>query len=488
MSIIRITSRIFKERALSKPGLTLFIAACLLLFTAALFWLAFVKGMAVYAFAAVTSFPLFLAFIRYPRFWIYSLFFSLFAFLLTSAEGFSAIDLFFALVINFNLYLWIAWQAFVKRKRIVWNWGDGLIMTFFMLLPLNAIVAYLNGTPLGDWLRENFAFFDMPFLLADKRVFQRSRISKEIADIVVFYGLNVRYLRFYAYYEATKNIDYAFQLGRTVRINLSYLTIAGISGLAIVLLGNDKKLSLLIIAPTLASFGALILTMARSFWVELIFGVLFLQFYLSMKNRIKLFLMVAISSIALIMISISFFGDNYTLLMKLFEKKFESMSEGTSDVSAQSRLVEWSAIWEKIKQSPLGGNGMYATVSFYNSLDESTANTTVVHNMYLGLSLRLGIPMTVLLLIILLYFTLKAFKLSIITKDGFLKSVAFTAFFTGFVILTVNTLSFQILMRDGVFTVAFLISFTQIVERNYLERPEIRSKNKIFEKWRKLIK
>ncbi len=484
MEKLRIDAETFKDEFLDKMRLPLWSVAASVLVGVAAYYVMTRTGYSIYFLIALIGAGFIPLFIRYPRTWIYVSFLLMPAFLTTSDEGFSALDAVFGILYNVMLFVWILWSVLVARRKIIRNWGDALLAIFFLLVPLNAVPAYLNGIEMFYWFREPMMMSLVLFYLPIREYFTEKKHLRTLVVFIFFPILLAAIYDFYAYYEASQNMMYAFQLGRTVRINLVILTFGSVGGLIFLLLGKMRKLNLWIAPVTVAASAAIVLTMARTFWVLIAIGIVLLQFYLSAKQRTTALIIVLVSGIALVGATYYILGDNYRFVLKLFDRKVQSLTMGSSDISLATRFDEYEQHIKNIKESPLAGKGFAVKNKYFNIIQRSTVNSTVSHNSYLALASRAGIPMTLFFFGAVFYFIIKSFKLSLITKDGLMQSAALSALFAGIVIVLSNLTSFQIVSRDGTIVTAIMIAFVSIVEENYKKYPEFRKENKLLKLWR----
>lgn len=484
MEKLRIDAETFKDEFLDKMRLPIWSVAASVLVGLTAYYVLTRTGYSLYFLFALIGAGFIPLFIRYPRVWIYSAFLLMPAFLVTADEGFSAMDAVFGIVYNVMLYVWILWSVLVARRRLIRNWGDALLTLFFFLAPLNAITAHLNGIEMFYWFREPMMMSLVLFYLPIREYFVEKKHLKTLVVFIFFPIFLAAIYDFYAYYEASQNMMYAFQLGRTVRINLVILTFGSVGGLIFLLLGKMKKLNFWIAGVTVAATAAIVLTMARTFWVIIAIGVALMQFYLSAKQRTTAIIIVLISGIALVGATYYILGDNYKFVLKLFDRKVQSLTMGSSDVSLKTRFDEYEQHIKNIKESPLSGKGFAVKNKYFNIIQRSTVNSTVSHNSYLALASRAGIPMAMFFFGAVFYFIIKSFKLSLIIKDGLMKAATLSALFAGIVIVLSNLTSFQIVSRDGPIVTAIMIALVSIVEANYKKYPEFRRESKFQKLWR----
>jgi hypothetical protein len=163
------------------------------------------------------------------------------------------------------------------------------------------------------------------------------------------------------------------------------------------------------------------------------------------------------------------FKSNTTVVLKAFEHRLTSSTQGRKDPSVQARLAEYKVVLNRIAEYPLGGNGLSKEFSFLNPIKNITAHTITTHNGFFFLFYRIGIPLAIFYIFFLLYFSVKSFVLFFKSNNNFYKILALGSFCGLLVMIISDFSSTQFIIRDGVFVMAFAFAFTQIAEKKLLE-------------------
>jgi hypothetical protein len=261
-------------------------------------------------------------------------------------------------------------------------------------------------------------------------------------------------------------MEYAYQLASGDKINQMIFCVAIIFGLVFTFYQTKRSREFFLIVFIGIIAIALILTFSRTFWIIVLImaGVLFM--YLPIKKKTT---MLKFGPILIALAVTSFFlllGDKTKMISILIEKRFTSSASGTKDESVQARFVEWDYAKKEIMKYPFSGKGMGSKVHFYNILTGTTYDTQTIHNGYIFLCYRLGIPMALLYLSFLLYYTFKAFFLTLRRSNLFFKALSIACFLGLLSVWIANFTSAQFVYRDGYFTVFLLIAFTSIADYN----------------------
>ena len=129
--------------------------------------------------------------------------------------------------------------------------------------------------------------------------------------------------------------------------------------------------------------AALILTMARSGWVALFVGVIYLCFYLTTRQRIQLFGAVILCGV------LGGVAMQNSEISELLSKRFQSFSDAKNDDSLSARLQDYGTLVHMMSEEPFGAG--IASDSASNPGDSSAATANG------GIASRDSTIMTVLL-------------------------------------------------------------------------------------------
>lgn len=426
----------------------------------------------LYVMAGLLSLPFLYIILTYPKIWIYSvvLLFSLF-FSKTDAD-LNFYEVAIAMIYNGGLYLWLFWSGLVTKRKLVRNKADWLMLFLFVLLLGNAGIAMLNDVEFSAWAREYVLFSLTLFYLPIREHFSEKKdlITLLIVAAVAIFFVDFR--QFYSYYYGitSDDIQYAYELGKSVRINQTVFTIASIFGFMFAFNQKKKSYEYLIIIFTGITIVALITSFSRTFWVILLFALIVMFFFLPGKQKIKLSLYVFFMSVLFVALGYIIAKDNMGIFFQYAQNRLSSSTKGTRDISLLSRLSEWESVFESMEYKWLAGNGFAKEFSFYNPISETTKHTSIIHNGYIYFIYRMGIPMTLMYLLVIFYYFYKSFILLRLVKEPFFKVLTISSFGSMAALFIINLTSSQFMYRDGLFTVAFLLAFISIIETNYLRK------------------
>lgn len=431
------------------------------------------EDLGIYILPAVAALPLLYFVFKKPEVWLYTSM-GLFVFFTRSREAdASALDYFFAIYYVGGLLLWIFGQILYKRGKLVRNYGDMFILLFAIGVLFNFFIAYSADVDPMNWLREATSLYLVLFYFPIRHYFYDEKKLKPFMIFFAFVLIIISCLSIDSYYRALSDIQYAYQLATSEKINQLIYTVAIVFGLVFTFYQQKRKNEVYLLITIGLLVISLLLTFSRTFWLLVIMMSAVLFLYLPIKKKVSMFKV----GIVLIVLGVfSFYlllGDNTEMISTMMEKRLSSSASGSKDESLRSRFVEWDYVIGEIQKYPLGGKGMGNKVHFYNILTSYTFHTHNIHNGYLYFCYKLGIPMALLYLSCLIYYAFKAFFLSLRKSNLFFKALSIASFLGFITVFIANTTSAAFVYREGYFTVFLLITFTSIAEYN-INPPKIK--------------
>ena len=405
------------------------------------------------------------------RFWIYSIFLLSPLYFRGQSEGVDFFDIFFAVYYSGTIAFWFFWYLFVQKKNFISNIADFIFFLFYLLCIVNLFIALLNGVPFITATRELLVFFYTLFYFPIKEYFVERKYLVDFL-IILAISLIINDLgQFYDYYTKLEEggMQYAYQLAAAVRINQAIYGFTIISGIILFFVPQEKSTRILIFVMVALTALALTITFSRTYWAIVLAELVLLLIFLPLKYKAKL--SVYIGTIAIIFVAISniFFGDISKVLFQVLENRFTSTTQGKSDLSVETRLIEWKVAISKIEEYPMGGNGFAKKFPYYNPIIHSTFNSHIIHNGYLFIMHRVGIPMALMYFFCVIYFLMKSLITTLRLKDQFYKFISLSGFLGVLAIMVGNMTSPLFTYRDGAFTVALCFALSELAYKYFVE-------------------
>lgn len=406
-----------------------------------------------------------------PKIWIYSIVLLTGIFTSTSGGGVSGIDVAFIIFFNVFLYLWIIWQIFVKKEKLIESKTDWLLISFYILTTLTIITVIENSTLFFEWIRE-FALLTLMLFYFPFKKYITSR--KEIITILILFTVTLLItdlLQFYIYKQILSNITYAYEAGSSVRNNL-FIFVVGCTFSCIFIFYQKKTIPRVALTMIMIlTLGALASTFARIFWVAIFVNFATIFILINNKEKFRFLAYFIISVFVAYLIASIFFGDIFKFVIFALESRFKSTSKGSTDISALARIEEWKIIFERIKESPFIGNGFGSTYTFRNPISGQNDYTSIIHNSYLHFFFRVGIPLTLMFFGIFVIMVFKSLFYSFKIKVDLFYKILMIGVFLSFVTLFITGMfTMTFILRDALILNAFFFFLVNYVEVNYKKK------------------
>ncbi len=432
------------------------------------------KGYAIYLLIFVIILPIIYIFIKIPKTWIYTvvLSFSIFLIYRGDDDKVAFLEIAIAILIYPGLLLYFLNKILLDRKQLFQNLGDLFLILFFVFLPLNAIIAYLNDVDLYRWLRE-IAIPSLILLYFPIREYIKT--DKDIT-ILLFCALvaaisSIIYLVYHYKETILTTANYAYELvfGLGAKIKINHTIFTGAYFVSIILFVTRKNLVLRIILffTSFASLVALIITVSRTFWIVTIIGTIILFIYYGWEERLKFLFFYLVIIVATLSFIIYTFGDNYKIVTRLIEYRFLTSAQGKKDKSVLGRLAEYPIVLKGIVENPLWGNGFAKKIRFRDPIFVRTTTSHNIHNGFTSLLYRVGIPMSLLYISFFIFYFLRASKLILISKGNYFQPYVLSGFIILIILFISQFTNQQFLFRDFNFGAFISIAMIEFVYRKY---------------------
>ncbi|MCX7879080.1 MAG: O-antigen ligase family protein [Ignavibacteria bacterium] len=437
-----------------------------------LFYFSLSAGLELYFFVALISIPSIIIFIYRPKIWVYFSILFLGAMLILVDEGVSPIEIAFGISVVGGLLLYFYNSVLVQKRRLVEHTADLLILMFFFFIPFNALFAYLNNVDLLYWIR-GVSILSLLLMYFPMREFIRT--SKDLAILLFLSLLVVLACSIFVVVQYKSGIievaQYAWELASSkTKFNHIVFSCAFIFSTIFFVYSKGLWLKILMIATGLLSAGALVINVSRTFWLSTLLCSILLFLYIGWKKRLQyLFYFGIIFSLSLAILY-SVFGSNSTVVLKLMEYRLVSSAKGVEDKSFSARVAEYPVLFEGIRDNPMTGIGIGSKIQFRDPLSVTNWKALVIHNGFLSILYRIGIPLALLYVLFFVFYFVFSVKLLLkVRGQPFEPFVLFSimVFIVAFVAQT--TLEYY-LLRDFNFVVVIAIVIVDFVLRNYNEK------------------
>lgn len=408
--------------------------------------------------------------INYPKIWLYTFAVMIGLFFHSRSEGVSVIDAVSSAFFNGSIYIWFIYKVFMKKEKAALNLGDWLILAFFILLVFNSIIAYFNDANMLIWIREYLVisivliYFPIRSILKTEEELKRFMVFLSI--VIIGVGMYQGYL----YYTKLNEIivQYAFELKTGVNVNQTLYTVASAFGFVFTFNQLKRKYEISTMLFTGIAVISLVATFSRTFWVILAGFILLMFLFFPLNKKIKIINYLLIVLAIFFILAYLLMKENLFLYLQVIVDRFLSSADGKRDMSVVARLVEWEQVIKLIFQNPLSGNGMGKTFQFYSPIDLYTLHTDIIHNGYLFILFRAGIPLSLLYFGFHIFYTIKSYNLmlkSIKIANNFIRALSISTFVSYLILYVVNLTSSQYFYRDGIIVSSLLVVFIHFIDK-----------------------
>lgn len=445
-----------------KKPVTIFLLILALSFF--LFFVSIQIGDAVYfpiiAIALVISY--FIA--KNPKIWLYSIFLTSPIYLVSNDADFDISDILSASLWIGGLFIWIFFHVFIHRKKLVDDIADWLFLFFYLCLILNFVVAILNDNNLETWIR-TVGRFTLPLLYFPIK--EHFRTKKEFKNLLIvllisFLGLSLYMLFISAV--MVQDVRNAWELGALLRLNQGLIGVSILTIISVVLYVNGKEKLILSVAviPFILVF---MVSLSRIFWIGMIVGIFYSVFFLPQKQRKVIFISFGVIFVTSMLAVLIFLGDKAEIILSLYLKRFTSIGNFMEDQSFLVRFDEYGYAIRDILRNPWAGNGFAHEFSYYNRLVSRNWVTTNVHNGYILMTLRFGIPLAIIYYSVIFYKYIKTINYLNIAKYS-LEKMVLIGLSGGYLLMFIaNFLTGSFMTRDGDILLALMFALTTITTR-----------------------
>lgn len=481
--------------------LTYFFSAAIIV---AVMVVACVLHIELYVLLSVIGLLLIWAMVYYPKIWIFTIALGLAIFVNTD-EGVSVIDILAAIFFNSFLIFWFVKKLLAQKAKHLINpdatttqsknfcvtLHDKLFLLFYLFLTLNCVIAIANNVEFFEWVREYLLYTLILYYFPIREYFfEEDGNTRSIVILLFLFSLAVLFLdmkQFYNYYKLLGNIKYAYQIGVSIRLNQQIYSAAVISGITLFFYSKTFWGRLLSFAVTLLSTAAIVSTFSRAFWMAILALIVVLFLYIRPRQILELFLIVLLSAGIMWLAIDTFFPKQSKFMTTYIEKRFNSTSKGIKkDPSLQSRLREYNVVVQRIEETPITGQGIRKDFSFYNNITNETKITSFIHNGYLNIAYKAGIPMAILFYTTMACVMFKGFITSFKLKNVYYKyknnklrlytALAICGSLSLAMLFITNFVTSSFLFRDGLLVTAFAIAFIDISDKqlqNFIKKEEL---------------
>jgi len=323
------------------------------------------------------------------------------------------------LFIGFFLFLWASdniGRSILKKRLKIHKYTNWIISLLFLSL----FFAFANGIYHGHEARrviQDFMPFTFLFLIFPSyHLFKKTEIQNYLARLVLIFIIGTAIFSLFTFglfssgiteiHEPFYNWYRIIDVGKITDMGTGFFRIVESSHLIIVpiiliissLLMKDEKHHKMWRILLILSIIILVLNLSRGYFLALTVGLLVLKY----KHKWKQWLKESLYTILLVVIifsSIHFIASaGQSFGLELFGMRLKSFTQPQIEISTNTRMMILPAIFDTIKQNPLLGVGLGATITFINFDTYASITTPHFDWGYLEMWAELGLPGTLMLI------------------------------------------------------------------------------------------
>ncbi|MDZ4698989.1 MAG: O-antigen ligase family protein [Rhodothermales bacterium] len=356
-------------------------------------------------------------------------------------------------------------KVLIEHRKILETPADFGVLTLLVVVICYVPISLLFGANTAALVGELSAFVLFAIYFPAKDAMVRLRYGPAIVlGCVLFIGVFVSIRNILEYKTLLLHATQAWQVakGRVVT-NDNILMVVCLYSLTLFSFARHGIARLGLLGLFLMFFAALILTQSRGYWLGFMLGGLILLVWLPPAQRRRLMLLAFGALLAGGSLAFLFFSNEVAVVIAgLLDRLFSLLTATSTDISLVNRFRETAAVWEMIKVNPVLGYGMGVAYPFFDIAHMATETDSFVHNGYVSMWYRYGLPG--LGLVLWIWFSsirsgIRAFRFrhaAMTTRlCGLASAVTLSAF-----LLTTNT-SNPFYLNDTLFIFGFLLAVSQ---------------------------
>jgi O-antigen ligase len=353
------------------------------------------------------------------------------------------------------LLYWLLEHIFVKQERLTSEQGDSWLAAFFIVCLLSVVPALMYENNLFLWFREYLVFLGLLFYFPLRKALKSEQGQKIVLGTIIALAFLIAIKNIWEYRTRLSVASYAFEvLGGRQTTNEPLFMVMIIIGLAVYMVYTQPWVRFTVLAAVSFFSIALIMTFSRGYWVGAALGFLVLLWLGNPKERKRLIQFSTLLGVSALVILLVGFTDIFLALLSTIVSRLTSTATAIQDISFANRLVESSSVLELIAVNPFLGYGLGAAFTYHSILYGFAYEGEYVHNAYLFLWFKLGLPGLVIFMVAYLAKIVHGIKKLRSSLDKRFKPWVLAAVTTLIVMLLVSMTSPQFYARDSVLIIA----------------------------------
>ncbi|MBM4168829.1 MAG: O-antigen ligase family protein [Ignavibacteria bacterium] len=318
-------------------------------------------------------------------------------------EGISIAEVGFAFLFFGVITVWMFDRLLVERQSLLVDAGDRPLILFLALAASSLALAIGFESNILLWLRELLVFLSFLLFFPLRDLMREKRGRRIVYAALLLLALAISVKNLIQYRSGLMLATYLWEVLRSRQTANEPLTMTILVGSIAVFMASGRRM-IRIAALMIAAFFALALlvTFSRGYWLGAALAVLVMFILGTRTERVRILQLGITLGLVVSAVMAVLFSDVVIALFLSVFGRFVSAATATTDISVANRLIETQVVWDLILKNPLIGYGLGAKYSYYHLLRTVTHDTEYVHNAYLYLWFKLGLPGLVIFLVMYL--------------------------------------------------------------------------------------
>lgn len=389
-----------------------------------------------------------------------------------SDVGVSLFDLGMAVYLALLLLGWLIYALAVAQDQLVWERKDVLLWLGLGATVFSSFSAHAHGVSLLDWAREWALIAMLGFYFLFRSTFATDKKFRFYAGLMVILSVSLAVWGMINVRQQAFELLYAYQLRGFKGVNAVYLIGLFMSiSLALYARSIPRRIGLMVLSVVI--MGGVIISFTRTIWVGSAVALLAMMVLLPTTQRLRLMAVLSIGTVIVFTTLRVLLGPVFPIVMRVIGARAETIKNAPRQASVIERRDESRRLLHLLTspEITLAGIGPGNRYVYYDSHLGTPVRTHFTHNGALGLLLKFGIPIGVLLYSFHLMMVAKSIRCYLRSRHTRweLYVLPFTLSLIGTTVMDFTTNAFFI--RSGALFLAMLYAGVAIADR-LLQRDE----------------
>ncbi|MEM6336166.1 MAG: O-antigen ligase family protein [Bacteroidota bacterium] len=290
---------------------------------------------------------------------------------------------------------WYVSRFVIRKDHVVTSPVDWAVLLFLVWAACSVGLTIFFRGNIAAMIGEGLALSMLGFYFPVKELCKKHPDAARNVLIILAILTTLTALRnFIEFRQRLNSAEYLWQIatGRA-RTNELILMIGSLTWLGMAVYGRTWLERGIMLGLFLLSFAGLIITQSRGYWVSFALGAVVLFLVVSWRKKGQIVLLGLAGGLGFFLVGFLVFPQFVDLLVLGIVDRFSTLgSAGQTDISLLNRFQEWGQVWARIKQNPVLGYGMGTEFTYPNIILHVTYVVSFIHNGYLALWYKFGLP------------------------------------------------------------------------------------------------